>query len=163
MEKVEKGSPTMDVLAGFLPEAIARIPFQKKMRWGEGTFEFGRPIHWIVALFGDEVIHFDAAGVSSGNVSMGHRFLSAGKTPITDASRYVEEMRSAYVIVDDAERMNVDKGGNPRYRGKDGRLRRRRCGPPGRDLLHHGISPRPHGRVTMRPIWSCPGPCSSTS
>jgi glycyl-tRNA synthetase beta chain len=110
VEKVERGAPTVEVLAGFLPEAIARIPFQKKMRWGRSTFEFGRPVHWIVALFGDEVIHFNAAGgVSSGNASIGHRFLSAGDTVITDISRYPEEMRSAYVIVDDAERMMVMK------------------------------------------------------
>ena len=109
VEKVEKGSPTVEVLAGFLPEAIARIPFQKKMRWGDGAFQFGRPIHWIVALFGGEVIHFDAAGVSSGNASMGHRFLSRGETPITDASLYPEEMKARCVIVDDAERMSAMK------------------------------------------------------
>jgi glycyl-tRNA synthetase beta chain len=107
VEKVEKGSPTVEVLAGFLPEAIARIPFQKKMRWGRSTFEFGRPVHWIVALLGDEVIHFDAAGVSSGSASIGHRFLSRGYTAVTDISRYLEEMRARYVIVDDAERMQV--------------------------------------------------------
>jgi glycyl-tRNA synthetase beta chain len=110
VEKVERGAPTVEVLAGFLPEAIARIPFQKKMRWGRSTFEFGRPVHWVVALFGDEVIHFNAAGgVSSGNASIGHRFLSAGDVVIRDISRYLEEMRSAYVIVDDAERMMVMK------------------------------------------------------
>jgi glycyl-tRNA synthetase beta chain len=109
VEKVEKGSPTVEVLAGFLPEAIARIPFQKKMRWGDGAFQFGRPVHWIVALFGGEVIHFDAAGVSSGNASMGHRFLSRGETPITYASLYAEEMKARCVIVDDAERMSAMK------------------------------------------------------
>jgi glycyl-tRNA synthetase beta chain len=109
VERVEKGSLTVEVLAGFLPEAISRIPFQKKMRWGDGAFQFGRPVHWIVALFGGEVIHFDAAGVSSGNASMGHRFLSRGETPITDASLYPEEMKARCVIVDDAERMSAMK------------------------------------------------------
>ncbi|MGD0487815.1 MAG: glycine--tRNA ligase subunit beta [Syntrophorhabdales bacterium] len=110
VEKIEKGGPTVEVLAGFLPDAIARIPFRKKMRWGRSTFEFGRPVHWIVALFGDEVIHFNAAGgVSSGNASIGHRFLSAGRVVITHIPRYLEEMRAAYVIVDDAERMQVMK------------------------------------------------------
>ncbi len=107
VEKVEKGAPTVEVLARFLPEAFPRIPFQKKMRWGRSTFEFGRPVHWIVALLGDEVIRFDAAGVSSGDASIGHRFLSRGPVAITDISRYLEEMRARYVIVDDAERMQV--------------------------------------------------------
>jgi glycyl-tRNA synthetase beta chain len=110
VEKVERGGPTVEVLAGFLPEVFARIPFQKKMRWGRSSFEFGRPVHWIVALFGDEVIHFNAAGgVSSGNASKGHRFLSTGFAAVTDGSRYLEEMRARYVIVDEAERMGVMK------------------------------------------------------
>ena len=80
VEKVETGRETAEALAAFLPDAIPRIPFQKKMRWGNGGFEFGRPIHWVVALFGNEVIHFNVAGIASGNVSKGHRFL-ARKTP----------------------------------------------------------------------------------
>ncbi len=120
VEKVEKGSPTVKVLAGFLPDVLARIPFQKKMRWGAGTFEFARPIHWIVALLGDEVIHFEAAGVSSGNASMGHRFLSPGAAPIADASRYVDEMRERRVIVDDGERMNAMKAAIDAIEAKTG-------------------------------------------
>ena len=123
VEKVEKGAPTVEVLAGFLPEAIARVPFQKKMRWGTSTFEFGRPVHWIVALLGDEVIHFNAAGgVSSGNASIGHRFLSAGFAAITDISRYLEEMRARYVIVDDAERMTVMKAAIHAIEAKTGAM-----------------------------------------
>ena len=80
VEKIETGRSTQEVLAEFLPDAIARIPFQKRMKWGKGTFEFGRPLHWIVALFGDEVIPFEVAGIRSGNRSRGHRFLSPGKS-----------------------------------------------------------------------------------
>ncbi len=123
VEKVEKGAPTIEVLASILPDCIARIPFQKKMRWGSGTFEFGRPVHWIVALFGDEVIHFDAAGgVSSGNVSKGHRFLAPGTAVVTDISRYLDEMRARYVIVDDAERMTVMKAAIHAIEEKSGAL-----------------------------------------
>ncbi|MGD0231283.1 MAG: glycine--tRNA ligase subunit beta [Syntrophorhabdales bacterium] len=105
VEKVETGRDTREVLAALLPDAIARIPFQKRMRWGRGAFEFGRPIHWVCALLGDEIIHFDVAGVSAGNVSKGHRFLSKGGLVVTDISRYPDEMRDRYVIVDEEERM----------------------------------------------------------
>ena len=104
VEKVERGRETGEVLAGLLPEAIGRMPFQKKMRWGGGSFEFGRPIHWVVALFGSDLIPFEVAGVSSGRRSRGHRFLSSGDVEITDISRYVEEMRGCSVIVDEEER-----------------------------------------------------------
>ena len=83
VEKVEKGSPTVEVLAGFLPDAFPRIPFQKKMRWGRSTFEFGRPVHWIVALLGSEVIHFDAAG---GYRAATHRWDTASCPPAARSS-----------------------------------------------------------------------------
>ena len=58
VEKIEKGLETTAILAGLLPDIIGRIPFQKKMRWGQGSFEFGRPLHWIVALLGSEIVTF---------------------------------------------------------------------------------------------------------
>jgi glycyl-tRNA synthetase beta chain len=104
VEKVETGRSTTEVLAGFLPEAITRIPFQKRMKWGKGTFEFGRPLHWIVALLGDEIIPFEVAGITSGNKTRGHRFLSPGEIVITDVPGYVDRMREGYIIVDEQER-----------------------------------------------------------
>ena len=107
VEKVETGKSTVDVLAAFLPDAILRIPFQKKMRWGKGGFEFGRPIHWVVALFGKEVIHFNVAGVASGNVSKGHRFLAQRDPVVAEPSRYLGALKSAFVAADENERMSM--------------------------------------------------------
>ncbi len=104
VEKTELGKRTVDVLAELLPDAIGRIPFQKKMRWGKGTFQFARPIHWIVALLGDETIPFTVAGITSGNVSRGHRFLSSGDVVIANARAYIDHLREHYVIVDEQER-----------------------------------------------------------
>jgi len=104
VEKREIGRETRDVLAEILPEAIGRIPFQKRMKWGEGPFEFGRPIHWVVALLGSEIIRFEVAGIESGKLSKGHRFLSKGDVEIVDPARYVDEMRKAYIVVDEDER-----------------------------------------------------------
>jgi glycyl-tRNA synthetase beta chain len=105
VEKTELGKRTVDVLAELLPDAVSRIPFQKKMRWGKGTFQFARPIHWIVALLGDETIPFTVAGITSNNISRGHRFLSSGDVVITDAPAYIDRLKENYVIVDEQARL----------------------------------------------------------
>ena len=104
VEKVEAGRQTREVLGEMLPDAIGRIPFQKRMRWGSGAFEFARPIHWVVALLGSEIIPFEVAGITSGRMSKGHRFLSAGDVEISDAAAYLNEMRGHYVVADEEER-----------------------------------------------------------
>jgi glycyl-tRNA synthetase beta chain len=105
VEKREGGKQTIDVLPDLLKDAIARVPFQKKMRWGSESFEFARPIQWIVALFGETVIHFAVADVTSGNTTYGHRFLSKGAVVINDPSEYIEKLRANYIIVKENERM----------------------------------------------------------
>jgi glycyl-tRNA synthetase beta chain len=107
VEKVEKGLETTVVLAGLLPDVISRIPFQKRMRWGQGTFEFGRPLHWVVALLGSQIIPFEVAGITSGNITRGHRFLSPGDATIKDAGHYLADMKAHYIIVDECERMDM--------------------------------------------------------
>ena len=133
-------------------------PFSEEDALGRGTFEFGRPVHWIVALFGDEVIHFNAAG---GYRAGTHRWGTASCRPallvITDVSRYLEEMRARYVIVDDAERMQMMKAAIRAIEAKTGAMAVADAGPPGRDLLHHGISPRPHGRLRRSLPGAAPG------
>jgi len=97
--------------ASLLPEAlralVTAVPFRKSMRWGAGEFAFGRPIHWIVALFGSDVINVDVAGVKSGRTSRGHRFLAPETISFADANSYVDALRSAHVLVDPAERARV--------------------------------------------------------
>jgi glycyl-tRNA synthetase beta chain len=107
VEKVEKGLDSRDALATLLPDVISRIPFQKKMRWGQGAFEFGRPLHWIVALLGSEIVPFEVADIKSGNKTRGHRFLSPGDLTISDAAGYVSYMKARYIIVDEHERRSM--------------------------------------------------------
>jgi len=79
------------------------------MRWGSGDATFGRPIQWLVALFGDQLVEFSFAGIASGKQSRGHRFLSPGPVEFRGASDYVERLRAAHVLVDPAERASVMK------------------------------------------------------
>jgi glycyl-tRNA synthetase beta chain len=100
----EKGRDAASVIAEVAAALPGRIPFKKSMRWGAGEIAFGRPIHWIVALFGDDVVAGSFAGIAFGRQSRGHRFLSSGAVSIAKASAYVDTLREAHVLVDESER-----------------------------------------------------------
>ncbi len=71
-----QGLPVIDVLPEILQQLICGMSFPKSMRWGAGNFEFARPVHWILALFGAEVVDFSINNIKSGNYTYGHRFLN---------------------------------------------------------------------------------------
>ncbi|MCK4526849.1 glycine--tRNA ligase subunit beta [candidate division WOR-3 bacterium] len=102
-EVEEEIASTITILKDNLLEVVKNIKFPKKMRWEETNFLFARPIRWIVALFGDELIEFSIAGVKSGRISMGHRLISPGEIEI-EPSNYVENLKNSYVVVDYDER-----------------------------------------------------------
>lgn len=97
------GTDTSAVLPEGLPALITSMSFPKNMRWGGYELRFVRPIRWLVALFGSEVVPFEITGVASGNVSRGHRFLG-GEAVINEAGEYAYKLREQFVIVDAAER-----------------------------------------------------------
>ena len=99
-----KGRATAEVLAEILPETIVKLPWPKSMRWGDGTFRWVRPLHSIVATFDGEVVPFEIAGVKSGNVTRGHRFLSSGAIEVRRFEDYEQKLRAAHVVLDGAER-----------------------------------------------------------
>jgi glycyl-tRNA synthetase beta chain len=111
LEKVEKGEPTTIILPVLLKDIIAKIPFQKKMRWGTESFEFARPIQWLLILYGDEIINISLADVKSSNVTYCHRFLSKGPIQISDPDEYMDTLRANAVILDETERMSIIRKG----------------------------------------------------
>lgn len=96
----EKGAQTAAVLSELLPRFILSIPFAKSMRWGDRDIKFARPIHWILALFGGEIVHFELDGVKSGELTRGHRFLSPGSFRVKDFVSYIHQTRDNLTIVD---------------------------------------------------------------
>ncbi len=98
------GRPSMGVLAEVLPQLIAEIPWPKSMRWSNIGFSFVRPIHWILALLGGQVIQFELAGVRSGRETRGHRFMAPETIEIQDFRNYMQEMKRCYVMIDQVER-----------------------------------------------------------
>ncbi|MBI5025663.1 MAG: glycine--tRNA ligase subunit beta [Nitrospirae bacterium] len=103
----EKGRKTTEVLAETLPGLIASIPFPKSMRWGNGTLRFARPIHWILAILGKEVIPFELDGLKSSNLTRGHRFLSPAAFQIKEPLSYSHLLESNYVIANYKVRKNM--------------------------------------------------------
>jgi len=111
VERREKGESASTVLPGLLKDVIGKIPFQKKMRWGDQSFEFARPIQWLLILFENEQINVQVADVKSGRVTFCHRFLSQGPHTIKNPAEYVDTLRSNWVVIDEIERMSIiDKG-----------------------------------------------------
>ena len=98
------GRRTIDILAESLPQLILGIYFPKTMYWtGKGGPRFIRPIRWIVALLGDDVVNFEVAGVRSGALTSGHRRLGSPEIAIS-IGNYERRLRDHYVILSAQER-----------------------------------------------------------
>jgi glycyl-tRNA synthetase beta chain len=102
-----KGRATAEALAEILPETFAKLPWPKSMRFPGSNVRWVRPLHGIVCTFDGEVVPFEFAGVKSGNVTYGHRFLSKGPIEVRHFEDYEEKLRRAHVIVDAAERKEI--------------------------------------------------------
>jgi len=102
--RCEGGQATASLLGAMLERLITSIPFRKSMRWGSGDATFGRPVQWLVALYGDAVVPVTFAGLTSGRVTRGHRFLAPAPFDIVHADAYVDALRAAKVLVDRQER-----------------------------------------------------------
>jgi len=99
-----QGVSTGRLLAEKLPSLILGLDFPKKMRWADFDISFARPLRWIVALFGKEVVPFSVGPLVSDRKSFGHRQLAPKEVSISRADQYVQVMRKAKVMVDPLER-----------------------------------------------------------
>ena len=103
----EKGGQTVDLLGETLKGLVDGLNFPNNMHWSDLDYKFIRPLRWLVALYGQDVIDFEVANVKSGRTSRGHRFLSEGDFEIANAEDYVEACRKASIIVDQNERCEM--------------------------------------------------------
>lgn len=103
-------TPSVNVaslLSSVLNKIIHGLSWPRSQRWGVQSEYFTRPVRWIVALFGNEVIDFTFAGLVAGRTTYGHRFLAPGPFEVADADSLVDVVRSASVIPSEAEREQV--------------------------------------------------------
>ena len=94
------GAETAGLLPDLMKGIVTGLNFPKSMHWGSLDFHFVRPIRWFVALYGTDVVPFELAGVTSGKVSRGHRFLGTGDFTIESPAAYEETCKEHFLIVD---------------------------------------------------------------
>jgi len=96
-----KGRNSVELIPDIIDNSLSKLPIPKRMRWGSSRVEFVRPVHWVVILFGNEVIDAEILGKKAKNVSTGHRFHHPGSITITEATAYEALLAdSGYVIAD---------------------------------------------------------------
>jgi len=118
--KHTKGQATAELLPHVLQEILTNIPFPNHMRWADFDFRFLRPLHWLVALFGSEIVPVSITDVQSGRFTMGHRFLSNRKLEIPSADDYEKVLEENFVIVDQDKRREMIRQQITELAGKEG-------------------------------------------
>ena len=99
VRKMDQGLPFPQVAAELLPDLIQRIAFPKTMRWMDLDVRFGRPIHWMVALFEGKVVPFTIGNIQTGDHSRGHRFINPGDFSVTSLEDLRSGLESRGVII----------------------------------------------------------------
>ncbi len=100
----EKGRPAADILKDILHAAVHGINFRKTMRWGDVDQAFARPVQWVVALLGGEVLPVVLGDVKSGRTTYGHRFLSPQPITLAAPADYEAALEKANVVPDFGKR-----------------------------------------------------------
>ena len=108
-EGLKPGAATVTLLPALLQQTLDALPSPKRMRWGAGDAQFVRPVHWLVLLFGREVVPASVLGVQSGAVSFGHRFMAPKALHIASPASYARTLltRGKVVAAFDARRENI--------------------------------------------------------
>lgn len=102
---------TLDLLPDVLRSIITGISWAKSCRWGTTNEYFSRPVRWLVALLGQHVIPVEFAGLTAGNLTRGHRFLSPGPHEVPSASELLQVVESAYVVTSEQARESIIREG----------------------------------------------------
>ena len=95
----EVGEATPSLIAGIVQEALSNLPVPRRMRWADFDFEFVRPVHWVVLLFGSTVVDAEILGVSAGRTTRGHRFHNPEAIAIENPGSYAMTLYSTGHVV----------------------------------------------------------------
>ncbi len=93
------GTNTVDLVPRIVQASLDALPIPKRMRWGTGTAEFVRPVHWLVMLYGSEVIKASVLDVPSGQHTRGHRFMAPKEIKVTSPATYARALRERGKVV----------------------------------------------------------------
>jgi glycyl-tRNA synthetase beta chain len=105
------GEPAAKLLPAIVQAALDALPIARRMRWGAGTAQFVRPVHWVVMLHGDLVIDGQVLGVTAGRMTRGHRFLARKPIALRSPGGYLAALEKGFVRADsDARRERIRAG-----------------------------------------------------
>ena len=100
----EKGRPTRELVANMVEQSLAKLPIPRRMRWGDSDAEFVRPVHWLVMLFGHDIIDANIMGIQSGRESRGHRFHHPEVINLQSPEDYLHRLETPGYVMADREK-----------------------------------------------------------
>ena len=104
----QKGASVEELLPGIVEKSLATLPVPKRMRWGDSDVEFVRPVHWLLMMFGSQVVNAQVLGLQSGNTTRGHRFHNNTDIVIGKPQDYLSTLKTqGKVIADFDERRSL--------------------------------------------------------
>ena len=108
----EAGAPTAGLLPAIVQRSLDALPIARRMRWGDGDVQFVRPVHWVLMLFGQDIVDTAILGVPASNVTYGHRFMVPKALRIASAAAYVKTLHQrGKVLVDIHQRRETIRRG----------------------------------------------------
>ncbi|HSP57626.1 MAG TPA: glycine--tRNA ligase subunit beta [Halomonas sp.] len=100
----QRGETTIGLLPAIVDKALTSLPVPKNMRWGSSRVEFSRPVHWLVMLYGQEVVEGESLGLTAGRITRGHRFHAPAPIALSHADDYLSVLENAWVLADRDQR-----------------------------------------------------------
>jgi glycyl-tRNA synthetase beta chain len=105
------GEPAAKLLPGIVQAALDALPIARRMRWGAGSAQFVRPVHWVVMLHGDQVVDGEVLGIAAGRMTRGHRFLAKKPIALRSPGVYLAALEKGHVRADfEARRERIRAG-----------------------------------------------------
>ncbi|MBI5233470.1 MAG: glycine--tRNA ligase subunit beta, partial [Deltaproteobacteria bacterium] len=118
-QRFQKGEKTKKILPEILKEILCTFLFPKSMRWADKDVSFARPVHWILALYGKDIVRLEFAGIKSADITYGHRFFKGNTLfKVKAVNDYGLGLKKRNVIVDPAERKRLIAEGIEKEAGR---------------------------------------------
>jgi len=99
-QEQQQGESVQALLPEMIRKTLQSLPVPKNMRWGASRVEFSRPVHWLVALYGSDVIAAEALGLEASRTTYGHRFHAPDAIQLEHADDYLAALENAYVLAE---------------------------------------------------------------
>ena len=104
----QAGGKTRLILPGIIQAALQALPWPKSMRWGTGKARWVRPLHSILAVYDQEGLEMEFAGIQAGVTTRGHAFMAPAGISVSDFADYEKAMKAAKVVIDpDARKQTI--------------------------------------------------------